>query len=444
VLRSTPGEGSTFTVLLPLAPPAASAPAAAPAHTPAPAPRSYTSALLPETIEDDRASLQPGDTTILLVEDDPAFARILADMIHRKGYRVLAAADGESGLALAHEHRPTGVLLDVMLPGMDGWTVLQRLKADAATRHIPVHFISATDEAGRGRELGAVGFLTKPVSREAIGSAFERLLHFAEGRTRQLLIVDDDAASRTAVRTMLRREDVDIDEADSAEAALRLAGETRYDCIVLDLGLPGMSGMELLDQLAATPAGVPPVVVYSGRDLSPEENLQLRQYTDAIVVKGARSPERLLDEVSLFLHSIKHAPRRTLEHASPGSELKGRSVLLVDDDMRNLFALSKVMRGWGLQVTLAQDGEKALKALEGNPATELVLMDIMMPGMDGYAAIQAIRAQPRFANLPVVALTAKAMRGDREKCLEAGASDYLSKPVDLDRLLSLLRVWLPQ
>jgi CheY-like chemotaxis protein len=259
-----------------------------------------------------------------------------------------------------------------------------------------------------------------------------------------LLVVDDDAASRTAVRTMLRREDVAIDEADSAEAALRLAGETRYDCIVLDLGLPGMSGMELLDQLAATPAGVPPVVVYSGRDLSPEENLQLRQYTDAIVVKGARSPERLLDEVSLFLHSIKHAPRHTLEHASPGSELQGHSVLLVDDDMRNLFALSKVMRGWGLQVTLAQDGEKALKALEGNPATELVLMDIMMPGMDGYEAIRAIRAQPRFANLPVIALTAKAMRGDREKCLEAGASDYLSKPVDLDRLLSLLRVWLPQ
>jgi CheY-like chemotaxis protein len=201
--------------------------------------------------------------------------------------------------------------------------------------------------------------------------------------------------------------------------------------------------MELLEHLAATPSGVPPVVIYSGRDLSREENLKLRQYTDAIVVKGARSPERLLDEVSLFLHSIQHAPRRAAGQSPPGEELRGHSVLLVDDDMRNLFALSKVMRGWGLAVTMAQDGQKALKSLEDNPATELVLMDIMMPGMDGYEAMRAIRAQPRFAQLPIIALTAKAMRGDREKCLEAGASDYLSKPVDIDKLVSLLRVWLP-
>ncbi|UGB37531.1 response regulator [Frateuria soli] len=445
VLRSTPGEGSTFTVLLPENAPAMATPPATMTslHTPAPAPRAHSSALLPEAIEDDRARLAAGDTVILLVEDDPAFARILADMIRRNGHRVLAAADGESGLALAREHRPTGVLLDVMLPGMDGWTLMARLKGDEATRHIPVHFISATDEAGRGRELGAVGFLTKPVSRETINAALERLLHFAEGNTRRLLVVDDDAASRTAVRTMLRRGDVEIDEADSAEAALRMTGETTYDCIVLDLGLPGMSGMDLLEQLAATPAGVPPVVIYSGRNLSHEENLKLRQYTDAIVVKGARSPERLLDEVSLFLHSIRHAPRRAAEQPPPGNELKGRRVLLVDDDMRNLFALSKVMRGWGLAVTMAQDGHKALEALEDYPSTELVLMDIMMPGMDGYETMRAIRAQTGFTGLPIIALTAKAMRGDREKCLEAGASDYLSKPVDIGKLASLLRVWLP-
>jgi len=445
VLRSTPGEGSTFSVLLPESAQAVVSPSAtaAPTHAPAPPPRTHTSALLPEAIEDDRGRLAPGDTIILLIEDDPAFARILADMIRRNGHRVLAAADGESGLALAREYRPTGVLLDVMLPGMDGWSVMERLKADEATRHIPVHFISAIDEATRGRELGAVGFLTKPVSREAINAAFERLLHFAEGKTRRLLMVDDDSASRTAVRTMLRRDGVDIDEADSAEAALRMTAGSKYDCIVLDLGLPGMSGMELLEQLAATPAGVPPVVIYSGRDLSREENLKLRQYTDAIVVKGARSPERLLDEVSLFLHSIQHAPHRAAELQPPGEELKGRRVLLVDDDMRNLFALSKVMRGWGLAVTMAQDGHKALKALEDNPSTELVLMDIMMPGMDGYETMRAIRAQPAFAELPIIALTAKAMRGDREKCLEAGASDYLSKPVDIDRLASLLHVWLP-
>ena len=441
VLRSTPGEGSTFTVLLPEAPPLA---ASSGALAPAPVAHAHSSALLPEIVPDDRDRLEPGDVTILVIEDDPAFARILADMIHRKGYRVLAAADGETALALAREHHPTGILLDVMLPGMDGWAVMERLKADEAIRHIPVHFISATDEASRGRELGAVGFLTKPVSREAIGEAFERLLHVAEDRARRLLVVDDDAGARAAVRSMLRHEQVQIDEAASAEEALRMTAQTHYDCIVLDLGLPGMSGTELLDRLAATPAGVPPVVIYSGRDLSREENLKLRQYTDAIVVKGARAPERLLEEVSLFLHSIEHAPRGHAQRPAPGEELKGRSVLLVDDDMRNLFALSKVLRGWGLAVTMAQDGRKALKALEENPATELVLMDVMMPGMDGYEATRAIRAQARFAQLPIIALTAKAMRGDRERCLEAGATDYLSKPIDLDKLASLLRVWLPR
>ena len=265
---------------------------------------------------------------ILVIEDDPAFARILIDMIHRKGYRALAAADGEAGLQLAREYRPTGILLDVMLPAMDGWAVMDQLKADAATRAIPVHFISATDDATRGLELGAVGFLTKPVSRAAIDTAFKRLLHFAEGHQRHLLIVDDEADSRTAVRTMLAADDVLIDEAGTAEDALRKTAHTRYDCIVLDLGLPGMSGMELLAQLSKQPGGVPPVVVYSGRDLNSEENLLLRQYTDSIVVKGARSPERLLDEVSLFLHSIQHAPRRTAAMA-PTAELAGRRVLLV-------------------------------------------------------------------------------------------------------------------
>lgn len=451
VLHSEPGQGSTFTVLLPETPPAgaqhhADCPGEAPptAASTKPLLRAQTPGVLPESIDDDRAKLQAGDTTILVIEDDPGFVRILTDMIHRKGYRVLAAVDGESGLALAREFQPTGILLDVMLPGMDGWTVIERLKSDEVTRHLPVHFISAIDEASRGLDLGAVGFLTKPVSREAIGEAFDRLLHFAEGRTRHLLIVDDDADSRAAVRTMLRGDAVVIDEAGSAEEALQKTMQTRYDCIVLDLGLPGMSGMELLERLAQSDDGVPPVVIYSGRDLSREENLKLRQYTDSIVVKGARSPERLLDEVSLFLHSIQHTPQRVSEKPPSGDELKGRCVLLVDDDMRNLFALSKVLRGWGLTVAMAQDGHKALKALEDTNVTELVLMDIMMPGMDGYEAMQAIRAQPKFAQLPIIALTAKAMRGDREKCLEAGASDYLSKPIDIDKLASMIRVWLPR
>ena len=443
-LHSESGHGSRFTVLLPETPPATAAAGASEAQHPAPAPaRAASPHLLPESIEDDRHSLLPGQITILVVEDDPAFARILIDMIRRKGHRALAATDGEAGLQLARAYRPTGILLDVMLPSMDGWSVLDQLKADEATRAIPVHFISATDEGTRGLEHGAVGFLTKPVTRESITAAFERLLHFAEGRQRHLLIVDDEADSRTAVRSMLRAQDAQIDEAGSAEEALRLTARTRYDCIVLDLGLPGMSGLELLDALAQTPAGVPPVVVYSGRDLSAEENLLLRRHTDSIVVKGAQSPERLLDEVSLFLHSIKHAPRRAeARAASAGDELTGRRVLLVDDDMRNLFALSKVLRGWGLAVNLAQDGHKALKALDEGEPPELILMDIMMPLMDGYETMRAIRAQPRFASLPIIALTAKAMRGDRELCLQAGASDYLSKPVDIDKLSSMVRVWL--
>jgi Signal transduction histidine kinase len=450
-LESTVGTGSTFTIFLPEQAPAAAgerpetvsrAQAAAEATLP------LSPSLIAESIDDDRAVIAPGDTTILVVEDDPAFARILADMIHRKGHRVLAAADGETGLALARQYRPTGILLDVMLPGMDGWTVIDRLKHDGATRHIPVHFISATDDASRGMELGAVGFLTKPVSRESIATAFDRLLHFAEGRTRHLLVVDDDASARAAVRTLLKDDNVVIDEAASGEDALAKTGEVAYDCIVLDLGLPGMSGMEFLEQLSQS-GQTPPVVVYSGRDLSREESMKIRQYTDSIVVKGARSPDRLLDEVSLFLHSIRHASgTAAAERPTPAggmdeADLRGRRLLLVDDDMRNLFALSKVLRGKGIDVVMAQDGQKALDVLDKDPALELVLMDIMMPVMDGYDTMRAIRAKPAVANVPIIALTAKAMRGDREKCLEAGANDYLSKPIDVDRLLSMIRVWLP-
>jgi CheY-like chemotaxis protein/CHASE3 domain sensor protein/putative methionine-R-sulfoxide reductase with GAF domain len=448
-LVSEPGQGSTFTILLP-----ETAPDTGATFEPVPLQQAAAEATLPlspallaEHIDDDRRSINPGDTIILVVEDDPAFARILADMIHRKGHRVLAAADGETGLALAKQYRPTGILLDVMLPGMDGWTVIERLKGDVATRHIPVHFISATDDASRGLELGAVGFLTKPVSRESIGDAFDRLLHFAEGRTRHLLVVDDDASARAAVRTLLKDDMVIIEEAASGEEALSKTSDTPYDCIVLDLGLPGMSGIEFLERLART-ENTPPVVVYSGRDLSREESMKIRQYTDSIVVKGARSPDRLLDEVSLFLHSIRHggSARSEATTAAGGvdeADLRGRRLLLVDDDMRNLFALSKVLRAKGVDVVMAQDGQKALDTLDKDTDIELVLMDIMMPVMDGYETMRSIRSRPAVAKVPIIALTAKAMRGDREKCLDAGANDYLSKPIDVDRLLSMIRVWLP-
>jgi len=443
VLRSELGQGSEFVLLLPERSTETTVATIAPsASSPAPSPRHARRAAPPtEGMSDDRERIEPGDSVILIVEDDPAFAHILAEMVRQKGHCMLHAPNGEAGLELARRYRPIGILLDVMLPGMDGWTVIERLKADPSTRHIPVHFLTATDDTGRGRELGAVGFLTKPVTREAINEAFERLMHFAKGRTRHLLVVDDDANARSAVRTLLNQDDVAIDEAGSAEEALQKIAATGYDCIVLDLGLPGMSGMDMLEKLAAS-GSIPPVVVYSGRELSREENLRIRQYTDSIVIKGARSPERLMDEVSLFLHSIRDTKHGVTPPAAGHDGLRGRHVLLVDDDMRNLFALSKVLRDWGMQVSMAQDGQKSLQVLTENPQVELVLMDIMMPGMDGYEATRAIRGEPKFAKLPIIALTAKAMRGDRERCLEAGANDYLSKPIDVDKLASLMRMWL--
>ncbi|MCX7512920.1 response regulator [Frateuria hangzhouensis] len=435
VLASEPGQGSTFTVLLPEQPPAA-APATA---EPVPA-RAVAS---PGLVDDDRADLHPGDASVLVIEDDPAFARILADMLHRKGCRVLLATDGESGLALARDHRPGGVLLDVALPGMDGWAVFERLRADPTTRAIPVHFISSAEGAGRARELGAVGFLTKPVTREAITNAFERLLGGRHGR---LLVVDDDDDARRAVRHLLGGYQVAIDEAGSAEEALEHTAHQRYDCVVLDLGLPGMSGMQLLDRLADGTDGPLPVVVYTGRELSAEDTRQLQQYTHAIVVKGGRSPERLREEVGQFLRAIDPSARAA-SAAVPATaalrpSMKGRHVLLVDDDMRNLFALSKILRGWGLEVGMAADGPRALRVLDERDDVALVLMDIMMPGMDGNETIRAIRSQEARAQLPIIALTARAMPGDREKCLEAGASDYLSKPIDTDKLAALMRSWL--
>ncbi|MEP9352723.1 response regulator [Xanthobacter sp. KR7-65] len=454
-VESTLGQGSSFTLVIPVGqPPDEDAEAAA-----APQPRSHAVAARPADgataeadrdlppvpvvragqVADDRDALTPGATVILVVEDDPVFARTLVGLVRRKGHLALAAGDGESGLALARTYRPTGILLDVMLPGLDGWTVIERLKADPATRHIPVHFVSALDEGRRGRDLGAVGFLTKPVSAEQLSEALALLTHYSADRRRRVLVVDDDAAARHAVRTLLAREQAEIVEAGSGEEALEVVEKTELDCIVLDLGLPGMSGFELIERLAAGDRHVP-VVVYSGRDLTTEERMKLRAHTDSIVVKGALSPERLLDEVSLFLHSVKR--ESTALAANPDGDLEGRKLLLVDDDMRNIYALAKVLRARGVNVILAQDGAKALGQLDEQPDIEIVLMDVMMPVMDGYEAMAQIRAQPRFAKLPVIALTAKAMKDDREKCLAAGASDYLAKPVDVPKLLSMIRTWI--
>lgn len=453
VAQSTEGRGSRFTLVLPrdaqprgtdaaaapavpMLAPAASAPTTTAALDEPAAPRGTP----PPWIDDDRNQLRAGDTVILTIEDDPLFARVLVEQIRAKGFRALAAGDGESGLALATEFRPNGILLDVLLPGMDGWAVMRRLRTNPATQQIPVHFVSGVDESARGRELGAVGFLTKPAPREALADAFDRLLANDQGRQRHVLVIDDDTDSFLIVQNMLASASVQVDNAASGREGLEALRERHFDCLVLDLQLPDMSGFEFLDEYARLD-GTPPVVIHSARDLSSDESLRLRQFTDSIVIKGSRSPQRLLDEVRLFLHSIRKPDDQAVARELDSS-LSGRSVLVVDDDMRNIFALSKTLRTKGLNVLMAQDGAKALRQLDDNPQIQLVLMDIMMPGMDGYETIREIRKRPQLARLPVIAITAKAMRGDRDRCLEAGASDYLSKPLDIDKLLSMMRVWL--
>ncbi|TAN48959.1 MAG: response regulator [Methylococcaceae bacterium] len=446
MVSSNQGVGSTFSLFLPLASQAAPRQPAPTDHAaavkPAPAAASFAVA---QKIQDDRDHITPRDETILVIEDDETFAKIVRDISRKRGFKCLVAEDGVTGLELAKRYRPTGIVLDVGLPRMDGWTVMERLKQQPETRHIPVHFMSATDSGQRGLEMGAVGYFTKPVSKEQIESAFERIRHFATSSDRRVLLVDDDLGTHKAVTTLLNSADVEIVAEKTGEAALaRLENGEQFDCMILDLGLPGISGLALLEECARKRLFMPPVIVYSGRDLSEQDTLTLQEYTDSIVIKGARSPERLLDEVTLFLHSVhsslpnaQQQMLRKLHDKEVG--LAGHSVLIVDDDMRNTFALSKVLRAKGLNVLMAQDGIKALSQLAEKPEIELVLMDIMMPGMDGYAAIQEIRRQEKFRALPIIALTAKAMVGDREKCLAAGADDYLSKPVDIDDLTAMMR-----
>lgn len=455
-VTSIAGKGSTFSLVLPQTlnsaarQPLPTVPATLPpAETPLAAVAAPATSIAPsrladeQKVADDRGHISPKDETILVIEDDENFAKIVRDLSRKRGFKCLVAEDGVIGLELAKRYRPTGIVLDIGLPRMDGWTVMEKLKQQPETRHIPVHFMSATDSGQRGLEMGAVGYFTKPVSKEQIESAFERIRHFSNSSNRRILLVDDDPGTRKAVNTLLANQDVEIVEENNGEGALsRLQSGEQFDCMILDLTLPGISGVSLLEECTRKQLVLPPVIVYSGRDLSEEDTLALREYTDSIVIKGARSPERLLDEVTLFLHSVQAslpAPQQQLlrKPQQKVEGISGRNVLIVDDDMRNTFALSKVLRGKGLNVLMAQDGLKALSQLEEKPV-DLVLMDIMMPGMDGYTAIRKIREQARFQSLPIIALTAKAMVGDREKCLEAGANDYLSKPIDIDDLMTMM------
>ncbi|MEK8129337.1 response regulator [Paenibacillus filicis] len=407
-----------------------------------------------EFIPDDRSSLEDAGAnqgqakTILIVEDDPAFAKVLLDLSRKKGFLGLTAGDGFSGLQLARRYVPSAVLLDLGLPDMDGLKVLDHLKFDSDTRHIPVHIISGKDAGKASLLRGAVGFLSKPTDGEDIEAMFERIERVVNERIKQVLIIEDDTGNHKAIHALLKHKKVEIHSAYTGEEGLALIRENDYDCVILDLKLPDMSGQQLLERLVADPGiATPPMIINTGQELTQDEYKELNRFTDSIVIKGANSPERLLDEVSLFLHSVQKTlpeKQRQMIRMSLDSDetLQGRKVLLVDDDLRNTFALSKVLRQHGLDVVMADNGKLALERLESEPGIELVIMDIMMPVMDGYEAMRHIRSNPSFQHLPIIALTAKAMAGDRERCMEGGANDYMTKPIDADKLLSLIRVWL--
>ncbi len=453
-LRSTPGVGSTFTLYLPIR---YAGPTAEPITVNSNAARgrqlaTHTSDRLPERpleqIGDDRDSLLPGETTVLIVEDDPHYARVLVDLAHDTGFKVLVAHRGSDALHLAKQFQPSAISLDVFLPDMLGWAVLNQLKQNPETRHIPVQIVTLDEDRQHGLSRGAFSFITKPTTTQGLEAAFERIKEYAVPRRRRLLIVEDNAAEQIGIRELVGHDDIDVDIVDTGEEALASLAQHAYDCVVLDLRLPDMTGFEVLERLGKSEdLRDIPVIVFTGKALSAEEDLRLHSLARSVVVKGVESPERLLDETSLFLHrvvgNLPDHKRQMLERLHNSDDhLSGKQVLVVDDDVRNIFALSSVLERRGMRVLSASTGREAISILESTPGLAIVLMDIMMPEMDGYQTIGAIRENPEFERLPIVALTAKAMKGDREKCLDAGASDYLAKPVNTDQLLSVLRMWL--
>jgi HAMP domain-containing protein/CheY-like chemotaxis protein/signal transduction histidine kinase len=450
-LRSMPGQGSTFVLYLPLK---YSGPTVAPrVHSTT----SYgaTAALqvaaqerVIEQLPDDRLNLEPGDTILLIVEDDPHYARVLIDLARDKGFKVLVATQGAEALDLAKQFQPAAVSLDVFLPDMLGWTVLSQLKHNPLTRHIPVQIITLDEDRQHALARGAFSFVSKPTTTEGVSAALSQIKEYARPRRKRLLIVEDNAAEQLSIRELLDHKDIEIVTTGTGAGAISTLRDSPCDCVVLDLRLPDMSGFEVLDRIRKDDSlSNVPVVVFTGRELSVEEDAELHTMARSIVVKGVESPERLLDETSLFLHRvITELPiekQRMLEKLNSSDEdLVGRTALLVDDDARNIFALSSVLERRGMRVLTATTGSEAVALVGSHPEIAIVLMDIMMPQMDGYQTMGVIRENPAFRRLPIIALTAKAMKGDREKCLEAGASDYLAKPVNTEQLLLAIRMWL--
>jgi CheY-like chemotaxis protein/HAMP domain-containing protein len=402
----------------------------------------------PEPLADDRAEIQKGDRVLLIVEDDRNFARILLDLAHEKGFKAVIAERGEDALDFAKQYHPDAVTLDIQLPGIHGLTVLDRLKHDSETRHIPVHIVSILDELPRQKRMGAMKHLQKPVTREQVSESFDSIRNFVDNPIKRLLIVEDDETQRNSIAELVGDKDIEMVMIGSGAEALQKLGDERFDCVVIDLGLPDMNGVELIERIRRDLKLTElPVIVYTGRDLSQKESVELNKIAEAVIVKDVESIDKLLDETALFLHRVESKlpedKRRRLDNMhSANDSLVGRKVLVVDDDVRNIFALTSFLERHKMEVVYAESGQEALKKLEELESVDAVLMDVMMPGMDGYETMRNIRKNRQWRTLPIIAVTAKAMRGDREKCIEAGASDYITKPVDLDQLLSLLRVWL--
>jgi CheY-like chemotaxis protein len=458
-LASALGQGSTFTLFLP--------------HTHVPmrtVRKETTSSTLPATplrldtpadvaeenpievvpteitIEDDRSHLLPNDKVLLIIEDDPNYARILLEMAHEKGFKGVVAQRGNVALSMVRDFKPVAVTLDLHLPDIDGWRILDRLKVDLATRHIPVHIISVEQDREPTRTQGALGFITKSETKESLQRAFEQLRQFIDRPVKSLLLVEDDEIQTMSIRDLIGNGDVKTTVVNSGKDALLALQAEKYDCMILDLGLPDMSGAQLLEHIKnSVESRTLPIIIYTAKDLLDEEAAKLKHLAESILIKDVRSPERLLDETALVLHrnvtKLPDRQRKMLESLHQGA-LEGRRVLVVDDDIRNIFAMTSVLERFKMNVLSAENGKDAIQLLGDMDDIDIVLMDIMLPMMDGYATIRAIRENPRFKDLPIIAVTAKAMKGDREKCIAAGASDYLCKPVEAEQLRSTLRMWL--
>ncbi|MEH2121327.1 response regulator [Nostoc sp.] len=446
-LVSQPGQGSTFTFYLPQLSQQSrvhSQESTLIFPTPnSPLPTPYSLLL-----NDDRTTIGIGDRVLLIVEDDVNFARILIEMAQQHGFKVITAQNGTTGLTLAQQFLPSAILLDIKLPEMDGWTVLDRLKHDQNTRHIPVHIMSVEEGRQRGLQLGAIAYLQKPLNSQTISQALTKIKGFVERQVKNLLVVEDDHTQRLSIVELIGNNDVSTIAVGTGAEALEAIRAQHFDCLVLDLGLPDMTGFELIEQIKLLPNGKTlPIIVYTGREISKAQETELRRIAETIIIKDVRSPERLLDETALFLHRVQAnlpAPKREILEQLHSQDylLTGKKALIIDDDMRNIFALTSMLERYQIQVLYAENGREGIALLETTPDIDVVLMDVMMPEMDGYETTRLIRQNDQFQSLPIIALTAKAMQGDRDKCIQAGASDYITKPVDTEQLLSLLRVWL--